>query len=564
MKRFLAAWAVTVALLLCAGQAYAAATLLPPGENCFQATVGINGMVGTLGTVTGGSGGTAGTYAGVALTGGSGSGATANVTVAGGAVTAVAILNPGTQYVVGDTLSAASGSIGGTSGFSVPVASVAINSSLAGGTVGFFVPNTSTFKQTWANAAQTILNTNPVTLDQNGCAIIYGTGSYRQILKDSLLNTVWDQVTTDTSANNNTFWADVAGGTPNVITVVDPGFNATGGSIINFTALSTNTSSVTLNPSGFGAIPVLKDTTAGPVALIGGEIIQTNPISVIFRASDNAFHLLNPPIQSASGATAPLCGATGLKITNNASLPSTTLNLTAMQAVIQTASGLTINRSNVSLLNINITTGQVTSTANGMDGEVPGTSAWLYVYLIDNGAAPAGLVSTSSTAPTLPSGYTYRCRVGAVRVDGSSNLLRTLQLGARTQYVVVAASNTAAYPSAITGTSGAPTVPTYTSVSLTSLIPPTAPALNAFLNVGVSAGTAQAIVSPNIATGPVGISANSPPVQINLVLPAATTVGNAIPFTMLLETANTIFYASNAGVNTGVYVTGWVDAVNAN
>src|SRR6185312_14805430 len=97
-----------------------------------------------------------GTYGGVALTGGSGSGATANITVSGGTVTAVTILNPGTQYVVGDVLSAAAGNIGNVTGFSVPVNSVSINSSLAGGSVYFYIPNAPTFKQTWQDAAQTV------------------------------------------------------------------------------------------------------------------------------------------------------------------------------------------------------------------------------------------------------------------------------------------------------------------------------------------------------------------------------------------------------------------------
>lgn len=254
------------------------------------------GLLGLLGPITGGTGGTSGTYAGVSLTGGSGSGATANITVSGGAVTQVTILDPGSQYQVGDTLSAASGNIGGTSGFSVQVSSISINNSLAGGSVYFYIPNTVTFKQTWQNASQTTLNTNPVTLDANGCATIYGTGIYRQVLQDSIGNTVWDKITTDTSAQQNVFWAGLAGGTPNAVTLVDPGFNATDGSIINFLALSDNTGATTINPSSFGAIPVVKDTSQGPEALSGGEFVATNPISVIYSATENSFHILNPII----------------------------------------------------------------------------------------------------------------------------------------------------------------------------------------------------------------------------------------------------------------------------
>ena len=79
----------------------------------------------TVGTITGGSGYTNGTYFNVALTGGSGSSAAATVTVSGGAVTAVTLTRGGSLYTVGNTLSAASSTIGGAgSGFSVPVATV--------------------------------------------------------------------------------------------------------------------------------------------------------------------------------------------------------------------------------------------------------------------------------------------------------------------------------------------------------------------------------------------------------------------------------------------------------
>lgn len=65
---------------------------------------------------------------------------------------------------------------------------------LAGGSVYFYVPATTTPKNTWQDAAQTILNTNPVVLDASGTAIIFGTGDYRQIVKDAAGNTIWDQV----------------------------------------------------------------------------------------------------------------------------------------------------------------------------------------------------------------------------------------------------------------------------------------------------------------------------------------------------------------------------------
>lgn len=80
------------------------------------------GSIATLGSITAGSGYTSGTFAGVALTGGSGTGATANITVTAGAITAVTLVSKGTGYAAADSLSATS--IGAGTGFAIPVATV--------------------------------------------------------------------------------------------------------------------------------------------------------------------------------------------------------------------------------------------------------------------------------------------------------------------------------------------------------------------------------------------------------------------------------------------------------
>lgn len=85
----------------------------------------VQGVIKTTGSITGGSSYTDGTYLGVYLTGGQGSGATADIVISGGSVFSVTIRNGGQLYVVGDMLSAPASAIGNTgSGFSVPVATV--------------------------------------------------------------------------------------------------------------------------------------------------------------------------------------------------------------------------------------------------------------------------------------------------------------------------------------------------------------------------------------------------------------------------------------------------------
>lgn len=90
-----------------------------------------SGAILSRGAIVPGSGYTNnGTYTGVALTGGSGSGALATIVVTGNAVSAVTITTPGTGYAAGDTLSAAAANIGTSgSGFSVGVATASTTAS---------------------------------------------------------------------------------------------------------------------------------------------------------------------------------------------------------------------------------------------------------------------------------------------------------------------------------------------------------------------------------------------------------------------------------------------------
>jgi hypothetical protein len=84
-----------------------------------------NAVGGVLTTTLtdGGTGYTNGTYPYLPVTGGSGSGATATVIVAGGIVTSFTIQDEGINYVVGDTIAVSDATLGGGTGLAVTIAS---------------------------------------------------------------------------------------------------------------------------------------------------------------------------------------------------------------------------------------------------------------------------------------------------------------------------------------------------------------------------------------------------------------------------------------------------------
>jgi microcystin-dependent protein len=201
---------------------------------------------------------------------------------------------------------------------------------LAGGSVTFYIPGTSTLKTTWQNSAQTIANTNPINLDIAGSAIIYGAGCYREVVKDSASNTIFDQPTCDTSSTN-LIWAGTSSGSINSQSLTASNFSQADGQTISFIAGLSNTGATTLVVNGGTPINVLRDTASGSFSLGGGEIVATNSVQVVYDATRGAFHLVNNPATGSSPmSTLSASGTTDLgsassrlvKITGSASITS--------------------------------------------------------------------------------------------------------------------------------------------------------------------------------------------------------------------------------------------------
>lgn len=98
-----------------------------------SAIVEVAGSIQTLAITNAGAGATNGSYSRQVLTGGTGTGATADIVVSGGAVIGLFLRNPGTGYTAGNTLSCAT--IGGA-GFVFTVSSVSVSDNASGNLSG--------------------------------------------------------------------------------------------------------------------------------------------------------------------------------------------------------------------------------------------------------------------------------------------------------------------------------------------------------------------------------------------------------------------------------------------
>lgn len=158
------------------------------------------------------------------------------------------------------------------------------------------------------------------------------------------------------------------------------------------------------------------------------------------------------------------------------------------------------NASNIyqTLRNVNLTiAGTSSGVANGLDTGALAASTWYSVWVIWNGTTTAGLLSLSATAPTMPSGYTHKARVGWIRTDASGNKypLGFRQYGRRVQYVAASGTNLTVPPVMASGAAGTPNS-SLVAVATGNFIPSTAGRISVLMqHQGNGAGGTQ--VGPN-------------------------------------------------------------------
>lgn len=161
----------------------------------------------------------------------------------------------------------------------------------------------------------------------------------------------------------------------------------------------------------------------------------------------------------------------GSKLTEQENLAITrpsvaTVTITADRVVLRNASGYAKLFSSV-----NVTPDITVSGAGGLDTGTEANSTWYHIWLIGQSDGTLSAVfSTSTTTPTLPSGYTFYGYVGALYNNSIGNFREINQLG----NVVTEEINTVVSAGSQTS---------YVNISLATAVPPTATAIFGYIDV---------------------------------------------------------------------------------
>lgn len=163
-----------------------------------------------------------------------------------------------------------------------------------------------------------------------------------------------------------------------------------------------------------GARQYLSSSTAG--AVTGTAPADVVIIGIAKSATVMFVDIDFPAVEAPPSITAE---SFGLLIKNNATNPNYQLDIAIDEVIVKDASG------NAKLLTAVSHTVDITvAGANGLDTGTEAISTWYYVWeLAKDDGTKCAVLSASSTAPTMPAGYTFKARISAWYNNASGNFI---------------------------------------------------------------------------------------------------------------------------------------------
>lgn len=186
---------------------------------------------------------------------------------------------------------------------------------------------------------------------------------------------------------------------------------------VKIKAGSTSTASSTLQVQ-FGTATALTATAItkyGGGTVAAGDIQENSVVEFIYNGSTFQMNTLpgNAPVDN---DTAVVSQVRNFKVSNNAA--ANKIDFTADEVVLKNTSGIPFM-----VRNLSVSLDASASGANGLDtGTIASTTLYkLWIIYNPTTATAASLLSTSSTTPVLPAGYSFQALVGAWPVGTAPN-----------------------------------------------------------------------------------------------------------------------------------------------
>jgi len=298
-----------------------------------------------------------------------------------------------------------------------------------------------------------------------------------------------------------------------------------------FVATANSTAAVSAQ---FGSLANLPVYLADGVTQVTTQITLNQEYVLVFAQALNSggggFYLESAAVSAGLAVGGGLFS--NLLLSNNASFPNTQISVSYDECVMNSPAGAAFRSVNQSF-NINVAN---VGVVNGLDTGTIAANTWYYVFSISNGTTVGGLLSTSIAAPVMPTGYSYRKRLGAFRTDGSGNLFPFRQRQHRAQW---ATQTGQPYPVIASGIAAG------SNIGLAAIVPATAISI---------------IMKMTAINGQTNIGPDSNANAQNYAV-INTTLNESMIVDMLFDTVSppTVFYAATAA-GCSLLLIGWVDS----
>lgn len=331
--------------------------------------------------------------------------------------------------------------------------------------------------------------------------------------------------------NAGQFYAPDTGAANAYVAAPAPAWTAyTAGEYFFATIANTNTGASTWNIAGLGTKAIQYNGSA----LTGGQLVAGRVYLFVYDGTQFQALGIAPPTPAVANANFShlKASAPGLSQVVTVTADDVVMKDASQNGKIATALSVTGNLS--------------TAGAGGLDTGSASPNTWYAIWIVlHSGTTPSVLMSLSATAPTMPSGDTFKVRVGWVRTDSSSNIDAFVQSGRRVRYV----NSGSGLPLMGTGPAGASGI-AGAALAVASFIPSTA----ASITVAVTTFNSIATVAPNANSGAYNTAFSSNPPPIALV--TSSQPDNGV-FDLIPESSFIFWYANNS--NSLIWCYGWED-----